>query len=109
LLSAEFALPVEAVGVNHKKEVLSKASLFLKGEKGMKPYIQYLRFIGQKRKGERMLKVGLSNRSVVKIVSCYEGWEQFNATTEEKKLTVAIAEMFNDWLHGGELPYLKED
>jgi hypothetical protein len=69
------------------------------------PYIICLRFVGQTRKGDRMVKVGLSNGAVVKIVACYEGWQQYNATVEEKKLTMRIAERFNDWLHGGELPY----
>ena len=52
-----------------------------------------------------MVKVGLSNGAVVKIVPCYEGWEQYNATIEEKKVAMPIAEQFNEWLHGGEFPY----
>ena len=71
----------------------------------MEPYIICLRFIGQSRRNERMVRVGLSNGAVVKIVACYEGWQQYNATVEEKKLTIRIAEQFNDWLHGGEFPY----
>ena len=71
----------------------------------MKLYIRYLRFIGQTKRNERMVKVGLSNGAVVKIVPCYEGWEQYNATVEEKKVTISIAERFNNWLHGGEFPY----
>ena len=71
----------------------------------MKLYIRYLRFIGQTRRSERMVKVGLSNGGVVKIVACYEGWQQYHATVEEKKVAMPIAERFNDWLHGGEFPY----
>lgn len=52
-----------------------------------------------------MVQVGLSNGAVVKIVPCYEGWQQYNATVEEKKVAMPIAERFNDWLHGGEYPY----
>lgn len=71
----------------------------------MKLYIRHLRFIGQTRRNERMVQVGLSNGAVVKIVPCYEGWEQYNATIEEKKVTMPIAERFNDWLHGETFPY----
>ena len=52
-----------------------------------------------------MVKVGLSNGAVVKIVACYEGWEQYNATIKEKKVSLPIAERFNECLHGGEFPY----
>jgi len=71
----------------------------------MKLYIRYLRFIGQTKRNDRMVQVGLSNGAVVKIVSCYEGWQQYNATVEEKKVAMPIAEQFNEWLHGGEFPY----
>jgi hypothetical protein len=71
----------------------------------MKLYIRYLRFIGQTRRSDRLVQVGLSNGAVVKIVSCYEGWQQYNATVEEKKVAMPIAERFNDWLHGGKYPY----
>ena len=71
----------------------------------MKLYIRYLRFIGQTKRNDRMVQVGLSNGAVVKIVPCYEGWEQYNATIEEKKVAMPIAEQFNEWLHGGEFPY----
>lgn len=71
----------------------------------MKLYIRYLQFIGQTKKHDRMVKVGLSNGAVVKIVACYEGWQQYSATVDEKKVAMPIAERFNDWLHGGEFPY----
>lgn len=71
----------------------------------MNLYIRYLKFIGQTKKSERMVKVGLSNGSIVKIVPCYEGWQQYNATIDEKKVTMPIAEQFNGWLHGEPLPY----
>lgn len=70
-----------------------------------KLYIKAIIFSGQTRKRERMVKVRLSNGAVVKIVPCYEGWQQYNATVEEKRANVRIAERFNDWLHGGEFPY----
>ncbi len=71
----------------------------------MNLYIKYLQFIGQTRKHERMVKVWLSNGGVVKIAPCYEGWQQYNATIDEKKVAMPIAERFNDWLHGGAFPY----
>jgi hypothetical protein len=52
-----------------------------------------------------MIKVKLSNGAVVKIVPCYESWEQYNATLDEKRATIQIAEKFNDWLHGDHFPY----
>ncbi len=61
----------------------------------MKLYIRYPRFIGQARRNDRMVQVGLSNGAVVKIVPCYEGWQQYNATSEEKKVAMPIAEQFN--------------
>jgi hypothetical protein len=63
----------------------------------VKLYTRYLKFIGQTKKSESMVKVGLSNGSVLNIVACYKGWQQYNATVEEKKAVMPIAERFNDW------------
>jgi|GEM_PF-2409279 len=68
-------------------------------------YIKCICFVGQTRKNNRMIKVKLSNGAVVKIVPCYESWEQYNATLDEKRATIQIAEKFNDWLHGDHFPY----
>lgn len=73
----------------------------------MRPYVSSIQFVGQNRKNSRMVKVRLSNGTVVKIVPCCEGWEQYNATADDKKLTIPIADRFNDWLHGGELPCME--
>lgn len=64
-------------------------------------YIKCVYFLGQRRKNDRMIKVKLSNGAVVKIVACWESWEQYSATVDEKRVTLSIAERFNDWLHGG--------
>ena len=48
----------------------------------------------------RKVKVTLTNKTVIYIVSCYESWQQYGGTVEELKLTVPIAEKYNRWLHG---------
>jgi hypothetical protein len=67
-------------------------------------YIKCICFVGQTRKDRRMLKVNLSNGALVKIVPCYEGWQQYNATVDEKRVTIGLAESFNGWLHGENFP-----
>lgn len=54
--------------------------------------------------GEREVHVTLNNNSVVKICTCYESWEQYNATRNELYATVGIANLYNEWLHGGDEP-----
>lgn len=64
----------------------------------MRYYIKEVNFNYESREVE----VKLSNGSCVKICECYESWEQYNATTEEKQICVGIADIVNEWLHGGE-------
>jgi hypothetical protein len=52
----------------------------------------------------RKIKVTLNNGTVVKIESCYESWQQYGGNREELFLTMPIAEKYNNWLHGGDLP-----
>lgn len=49
---------------------------------------------------EREVWVTLSNGGRVKICACCESWEQYNATTDEKGVSVGIADIVNGWLHG---------
>lgn len=51
----------------------------------------------------RQVKVTLSNGTVIRIIACYESFEQWGGTIDELKLTVDIAHHFNGWLHGKEL------
>jgi hypothetical protein len=55
-------------------------------------------------KPNRQVQVKLSTKSIIKIERCQESWEQWGGTTEELWQTVDIADKYNDWLHGGELP-----
>ena len=55
-------------------------------------------------KPRRQVRITLSTGSIVKIGRCQESWEQWGGTTEELWQTVDIADKYNDWLHGGELP-----
>lgn len=50
----------------------------------------------------RKIKVTLSNKTVIYIVSCYESWQQYGGTVDELRLTVPIAEKYNRWLHGND-------
>lgn len=50
--------------------------------------------------GGREVHVHLSNGATVKICPCYESWEQYGCTLDEKRVTVGIADIVNDWLHG---------
>lgn len=64
----------------------------------MKYYITRVEF----KEDVREVWVFLSNGGCVKICACCESWEQYNATTEEKQVCVGIADIVNEWLHGGE-------
>ena len=48
----------------------------------------------------REVWVTLSNGGCVKICACCESWEQYHATTDEKSVSVGIADIVNSWLHG---------
>lgn len=48
----------------------------------------------------RRVKVTLSNGHKVYIERCYESWEQYGGTIDDLRLTMPIAEKYNNWLHG---------
>ena len=52
----------------------------------------------------RKVVVTLSNKDKVIIEPCYESWMQYGSHEENLRKTVPIAERYNEWLHGGELP-----
>lgn len=52
----------------------------------------------------RKVKVDLSNGTVVSIVGCYGGFQQYGCTLDECKITLDIAELYAGWLNGGKLP-----
>ena len=57
-----------------------------------------LLFVSQPKR--RKVKVTLSNNTWIYIESCYESWQQYGGTIDELRLTVPIAEKYNNWLHG---------
>ena len=68
----------------------------------MKHYIKRIKFVYDK--NGREVHVTLENNSVVKICECCESWEQYGCCLDEKQTTVGIAELYNEWLHGGDEP-----
>ena len=62
----------------------------------MKYYITRVEF----KENVREVWVFLSNGGCVNICACCESWEQYNATTDEKSVSVGIADIVNGWLHG---------
>lgn len=48
----------------------------------------------------RQVKVTLSNGTEITIVRCWESWEQYGGTTDELRITINIADKYNNWLHG---------
>ena len=51
--------------------------------------------------GKRVIEVHLSNGTDAHIGRCWEGWEIYDCTYDEKQVCLPVAEMFNDWLHEG--------
>lgn len=68
----------------------------------MKHYIKGIELIDNK--DGREVHVTLENNSVVKICECCESWEQYGCYLDEKQCTVGIADLYNEWLHGGDEP-----
>lgn len=54
----------------------------------------------------RQLEMTLDNGTVITAEACHESWEQWGGTVEELYVTQPIVEYHNDWLHGGELPFM---
>lgn len=54
--------------------------------------------------GYREVLVTLNNGTEIHIAACHESWEQWGGTTEELYTTVDVAELYNEWLHGGDEP-----
>lgn len=67
--------------------------------------ISSIRFIGENKPKHRKLKVRLSNGAKITIEPCHESWQQFGGTVPELQVTVPVADRYNDWLHGGVLPF----
>lgn len=53
----------------------------------------------------RKVKVHLSNLHVGYISRCWESWEIYGCTVDDKYIILPIAEQYNGWLHEG----LEED
>lgn len=55
--------------------------------------------------GYREVLVTLNNGTVIHIAACDESWELSGGTTEELYITFDVAELYNEWLHGGDEPF----
>lgn len=55
---------------------------------------------------DRKVFVTLENDTEIEIISQYESWAQYGGTKDELYSTVPIADIYNDWLHGGSKPEL---
>jgi hypothetical protein len=53
---------------------------------------------------DREVIATLNNGTTIHITSCFESWEQWGGTTDELYATAPIADHYNEWLHGGDLP-----
>lgn len=60
-----------------------------------------VRFLGMDTPQNRKIEADLSNGTVARIITCYEGFQTVNCTKEESSLVVDIALAYNAWLHGG--------
>jgi len=49
----------------------------------------------------RRIKVHLSNGHTGYISRCWESWEIYGCTPDDKKVIMPIAEQYNGWLHEG--------
>ena len=66
--------------------------------------IKSITLLGVNRPSRRKVKVALTNGTKITIESCHESWEQYGGNRDELCTTVPIAQRYNDWLHGGDLP-----
>lgn len=60
-----------------------------------------VRFLGMDTPQDRKIEAELSNGTIARIITCYEGFQTVNCTKEESSLVVDIALAYNAWLHGG--------
>lgn len=62
--------------------------------------ISKVEFLYFNQPNRRKIKVRLTNGTIIYIESCYESYQQYGGTIDELKITVPIAEKYNNWLHG---------
>lgn len=70
----------------------------------MESKIKSIRFLGVNTKGNRRIKIKMTSGSTITIEACHESWEQWGGYQSELFETMPIAEKYNEWLHGGEMP-----
>ena len=68
--------------------------------------IKSIEYLYESKPSRRELKIKLTNRTIIHACSCYESWQQWGGSTEELYATMPTVQAHNDWLHGGERPYL---
>ena len=67
------------------------------------PEVTEIRLKGINTREERLVEVILSNGTVVKIEKLYGGFQQYDCTKREAKLTLDLAWKYCSWLNGGKL------
>lgn len=67
------------------------------------PEVTEIRLKGINTREERLVEVILSNGTVVKIEKLYGGFQQYDCTEREAKLTLDLAWKYCSWLNGGKL------
>jgi len=67
------------------------------------PEVTEIRLKGINTREERLVEVILSNGAVVKIEKLYGGFQQYDCTEREAKLTLDLAWKYCSWLNGGKL------
>ena len=67
------------------------------------PEVTEIHLKGINTREERLVEVILSNGTVVKIEKLYGGFQQYDCTEREAKLTLDLAWKYCSWLNGGKL------
>jgi Ribonuclease HI len=64
------------------------------------PEIRDIRLLNHDKLSDRKVEVALTDGTVITIVACHEGFEQYGGTQREHAVTVDVAWRFAEWLHG---------
>ena len=64
------------------------------------PEIRDIRLLNHDKPSDRKVEVVLTNDTVVTIVACHEGFEQYGGTQRDYAVTADVAWRFTAWLHG---------
>ena len=67
------------------------------------PEVTEIRLVNNHKRAERRVEAVLSNGTVVTIVGCHEGFEQYGGTQRDYAVTLDVAKKFAGWLNGRSL------